>query len=432
LTPNSRVWSLAGPILITNISVPLLGIVDTAVLGHLEDSSQLAAVAIGSVVLTFLLWAFGFLRMGTTGFTANALGAGDRNAISRALNQGVSLALVIGFVIQASHLLWLNPTILLMGAADLAPISEQYIQIRLISAYPAMIGYVISGWLIGLGNARWPLVIALTINCINIFGDILFVVHFDMGAAGAAWASVIAEYCGLAIGTLAVFKVAQKNSYKINLKPELTGWSNYLKANSFLFFRTLTLLSCIAFFTAQGARLGALTVAANAILYQLVNATAYSLDAFAHATESLAGQFKGAKDRISFVLHTKAALMWSVGFASACSLLLLLFGSEILSLFSSNPQLLSLANEHLLWVAALPVLSVLSYQLDGLFIGTNNLKEMRDIMVLSAIAYLVIFYFSQGWGNHGLWLAFCTLNLCRSIGMSAAWLRVRKGWFTPE
>ncbi len=430
MTPNQRVWRLAGPIFITNITVPLLGIIDTAVLGHLSSTTPLAAVAIGATLLTFVYWALGFLRMGTTGLCAHAFGANNKHQIMSTLNKGLNVAIVMGASIHLLSFFWIPISIDLMGATQhLESTAKNYINIRLFSVYPALINFVIAGWLIGLGNAKWPLIIALSVNSVNIIGDLILVTIFDLGAEGAAIATVAADYIGLGVGAIALRSIAKSLDINLKLKLETDGWRAYLKGNTYLFIRTLILLSCITFFTAQGARLGELTLAANAILYQLVNATAFSLDAFAHATESLAGKYKGAKDELNFMIHTKITFFWSLLFAVACSTIIWLMGEQILHLFTNQQRLIEIANQYLLWVVALPILSVLSYQFDGLFIGTNNLKAMRDIMAISALIYLIVFALTRSLLNDGLWLAFCALNLSRSIGMTIAWLKLRRYWF---
>ncbi|MEQ3696379.1 MAG: MATE family efflux transporter [Pseudomonadales bacterium] len=426
---HRSVWALAGPMLVTNLSIPLLGFVDTAVLGHLDGPTDLAAVAVATAILSFVYWGFGFLRMGTTGLTANAFGANDTGQLSRLIMQGLCLALIISTLILLSQWLWRAPAISAMGAnSATSAIANNYLAIRLFSMPAVLATYVAVGWLLGIGNAKATLVIAVATNLLNILGDLLFVLVLEWGAEGAALASVIAEYVG------AVIAVSYLLHYRRKLqltKPKnwLAGWRQLIQANSALFVRTLALLFAIAFFTSQGARLGELTLAANAILYQLVAASAFALDAFAHATESLAGRFIGRKDQRAFRTHTGAALVWALVCALIISLMYYLAGSEILDLFTQQADILAVANEALPWVVLIPLVSILSYQLDGLYIGAGEYAAMRNIMVVSVIIYLSVWYVSQSWGNDGLWLAFIALNASRSALMTGHWLRARQRWF---
>ncbi|RMA82159.1 MATE family efflux transporter [Umboniibacter marinipuniceus] len=418
--------------LVTNLSIPLLGFVDTAVLGHLDGPTDLAAVAIATAILSFVYWGFGFLRMGTTGLTANAYGSNDQEQLSRLIIQGLMLAGAISLIILASQWLWRSPAISAMGAnSATSAIANNYLAIRLFSMPAVLATYVAVGWLLGIGNAKATLVIAVATNLLNIAGDLIFVLLFGWGAEGAALASVIAEYVGAFIAV--AYLLHYRRKFQLTKPKEwMAGWRHLIQANSALFVRTLALLFAIAFFTSQGARLGELTLAANAILYQLVAASAFALDAFAHATESLAGRFIGSKDRKAFRAHTGAALIWALVCALFISLMYYLAGSEILNLFTQQTDILQVANAALPWVILIPLVSILSYQLDGLYIGAGEYAAMRNIMVVSVIIYLSVWYVSQSWGNDGLWLAFIALNSSRSVLMTGHWLRARQRWFVTK
>lgn len=406
--------------------------VDTALLGHLDNPEYLSGVAVGSAIVTLILWAFGFLRMGTTGLTARAFGEQNNTQLIEALNKGVVLASGLGLCIILLSLS-LTPTVVAaMGAqSNTAVFAEEYTQIRLISAPFALLNYVTIGWLIGLGNSRWPLVMALVTNTLNILLDVLFIFHLDMGASGAAMATACADIAGSVVGAIAIKSVMQKKAihWSASLNKELR-WAPFFTQNSYLFVRTLLLLTCLTFFTSQGARLGDNVLSANTVLYQWVVLSAFALDAFAHATESFSGRYFGAQNKAAFVAHTGSAFKWAALSALFISSSYAIAGDKLIQLLTDNPAVTQVANEYLLFVILMPIISMPSYQLDGLFIGTGELKAMRDIMIISAALFLIVWLSTKSLGNAGLWWAFLTLNLSRGVGMSSIWWIKRKQWFS--
>ena len=432
-----KIWDIALPAIISNISIPLLGLVDTAILGHLEHTRYLGAVAVGAAVLSFLYWGFSFLRMGTTGLVARAVGAGNREREKEVLLQSLILALVLALLVMLTHRLWLTLGLGWMAAGpDLTPLAESYARIRIYSAPAVLMTYAVIGWFIGRQNMRWPLVIVVSTNLINVALDLLFVVVLDWKSDGAAYATVGAEYCGLAIAALVMLR-----QQRFHLGPEqrarLLRWQRYrelLNSNRYLFIRTSCLLFSFAFFTSQSASFGEDQLAANTIILNLLLFAAYGLDGFAYAAEALSGSAAGAGRLDLFYSVVWACSAWSLLSAAALSGLFGWFGGELFSLFTSHQAVVALLLEYQPWLVALPLIAAASYLLDGIFIGTARTRYMMWTMVASLLlVYLPAWYLLQPWGNHGLWAAFLLFNGARGVSLGLCYWQVsrRHGWLDP-
>lgn len=423
---NRRIWHLALPIILANLSTPLLGMVDTAVMGHLPQAHYLAAIALGSMIFSFLFWGFGFLRMGTTGLTAQAAGREDSLQIRAILAR--SLLLATGL---AGLLLLLHPLIGVLlfswieaGESALAE-AQTYFAIRIWAAPATLVNYVLWGWFLGLHNSRVALAMTLLINGLNVLLDLAFVLGLGMRTEGVALASVLAEYAGMSLGLLLLRRRLRTLPHKPSWKAILC-WQEMtalLRINGDLFIRTLLLLSALAFFTLQGARLGDLVLAANAVLMNFQMFMAYVLDGFAHAAEAVVGDALGRRDRHLFLKRLRITLVWSLGGAALFSLTYALGGMHLIHALTDLPEVRAMAGEHLLWVVLLPLLSVWSFWLDGIFIGATWGREQRNAMFLAVGLYLALWYLARPWGNHGLWLALMGLMAARGLGLGAylAW-----------
>ncbi len=434
---HHKIWRIAGPLILSNLSVPLLGLVDTAILGHLESPTYLAAVAVGSSILAFFYWGFGFLRMGTTGASAQAWGAADRDRQAQVLLQSGSLALGLGLAVLLVGP-WIAP--LAVGAMQ-APTSARelaisYLDIRLLSAPAVLLTYVAVGWLIGQQRARWALVVMVATNALNIALDYLLIMGAGLNSDGAAYASVISEYCGAGIALWAVAPALR--GLPRQTAAHMLASANYgqlLQTNSALFVRTAALLFAFAFFTAQSAGLGTSVLAANTILLNLLLFTSHGLDGFAHAAEALAGESAGRRRADEFTAVCKACGQWSLATGALLSLALLVAQNPIIALMTDLPEVRSLAHEHFAWLVALPLISVASYLLDGIFIGTLQTRWMQYTMLLCVLGiYLPAWHVSQGLGSHGLWLAFTLFNLARGLSLGLAFLHLQRRhawWTTP-
>ncbi|MEH6625449.1 MAG: MATE family efflux transporter [Motiliproteus sp.] len=415
---HRQVWKLAWPMIISNISVPLLGLVDTAVIGHLPDPRYLGAVAIGASLFSILFWGFGFLRMGTTGLTAQALGSDNHQALKLLLAQSLILAAAIGLLL----ILFQQPLISLgLRLMDPSPAvlaeARIYCNIRIFSAPAVLANYALLGWFLGLQNSRIPLALLISANLINILLDLLFVLGLEMTVDGVAWASVCADYGALTLGLWLTVNKFKELPARFDSAP-LLNWRNYselLRTNRYLFVRTLTLLFTFCFFTAQSAKLGDQALAANAVLLNFLLLISHSLDGFAHAIEALCGKFRGAKDDPRFYAVCRAATLWSLATALLLTLFFVFFGQMLIRLLTDIPTVISYAVEYLPWLILMPLIGVWSYLLDGIFIGANWFRPMQNCMLLSVLLiFLPSWYLSQPLGNHGLWLSLSLFLLARA------------------
>lgn len=431
-----RVWALAGPMILSNLSVPLVALVDSAVVGHLPHAYQLGAAAVGGSLYSLLVWTFGFLRMGTTGFAAQASGRGDGGALRRLLGQGLLLA--GGLALLGSLLVVpLLPALLalMQPGAALDALARDYLHIRLLGLPAALASYALIGWLLGTQNARAPLAMLLTCNLLNVVLDLWFVLGLDWGVAGAAWASVLAEWSGALLGLALARRRLGEYAGRADW-PALRRWASWrplLALNRDIFLRTLALQSVFLLITVQGTRLGDATVAANALLLNGLLLTAHALDGLAHALEALCGHAIGARDRLALRRSLWVSAIWSLLASLGFAALFLFAGRWFVNLQTDIAAVRAIAHAHLPFLAALPLLAVWSYLLDGLFIGATRAREMRDAMLLALALCLPLAWWLQGFGNAGLWLAFLAFMLTRSLTLGALFWRIerRGGWIPP-
>lgn len=411
--------------IVANISVPLLGIVDTAILGHLPNAQYLAAVAVGSSVLAFIYWGFGFLRMGTTGLTAQAFGGNRQRQQALIIFQSICLAAAIGLAVIA-----LSPALIGLGLSWVTPpagaesLAQQYLGIRIFSAPAVMINYAIIGWLIGRQQTRITLLVTVFTNALNIVLDVVLVIGLGLNSKGAALATLIAEYGGCLLALSLLWRqIRAFPNATISLR-DLLCWRDYqhlLRVNRHLFVRTIALLASFAFFTAQGAAQGETTLAANALLLQLLLLVAFGLDGFAHAAEALVGDAVGKQQPTLFNRVCGSCARWSLATAGAFTLLYLALGPTIIDAMTSIDAVRQQATEHLPWLILLPLVAVASYLLDGIFIGATRTAAMQTTMLMAAgLVYLPSWYLTRDWGNHGLWLAFLLFNGARGLFLGIA------------
>ncbi|GAA5171917.1 MATE family efflux transporter [Modicisalibacter zincidurans] len=429
---TQRVWALAWPIILSNITVPLLGLVDTAVVGHLPESRYLAGVTLGAMLFSFLYWGFGFLRMGTTGLTSQAQGRDDATAVRNLLGQALVMALVIGgLLIVFSRPLTALGLWLLDGSAEATAVARDYAVIRFLSAPAVLANYAILGWFLGQQNSRVTLAILVLTNSVNIVLDLLFVVGLGMASDGVAWATVIADYTALTLGLWLVRRQLAElgGVFRRERLWRLAAYRELFQVNSQLFLRTLGLLFALAFFTAQGASQGDVVVAANAVLLQFIMLTSYSLDGFAQAAEALTGRAIGRRDWNEFSAAVGAAARFSLLTTVAAMLCFTLGGTALIALLTDLPAVRETAADYLPWMILMPALAVWSYLLDGVFIGATATREMRNSVFAGLIVYLPGWWLLTGplgLGNLGLWLAFLLFTLVRSVTLGGYYLHYRR------
>lgn len=413
--------------IVSNVSVPLLGMVDTGVTGHLDNASYLGGVAVGSALFGFMFVAFNFLRMGTTGIAAQRFGADDYDGLRSALGQAVIVALIIAGVLVSLQLPIGNLGLRLLGPdPDVLAHARDYVFIRIWSAPATLVNYVLIGWFLGLQNARIPLAIVVTTNTVNILLDLLFVLVLDMKVAGVATASVLAETSGMLVGLAFVGRALR--SHPGNWAPgaltSIREYGAFFSVNANLFVRTIALVSTFTFVTAQGARLGGIVLAANAVLMNLQTLISFVLDALAHAAEALVGKAIGQKSRAAVEHSVRLTLRWSAMLAVAFCLCFAVGGPALVRLLTDLPDIRDAAYQFLPWVIVSPVISVWAYIYDGVFVGATRARDMRDMMLGAALlVFLPAWYLLQPFGNHGLWLAFTLFMAARGLGMHWAYRR---------
>jgi len=421
LPQNRDVWRIAAPMMLSNISVPLVGMVDIGVTGHLDSAVYLGAVAIGATIFGFLYSGVNFLRMGTTGITAQRFGAGDNDGLKVALGQALVVALAI-----AALLIVLQVPIATLATKILGPglgvaqYANEYFFIRIWSAPATLANYALIGWFLGLQNARVPLYIVLTINLTNIILDLVFVYLLGMKVDGVAAASVIAEFSGLAVGVSFAIRDLRRRGGLLLMShlTTLQEYTQFFAVNANLFIRTMALIFTFTFVTAAGARQGSLVLAANAILINIMHLMAFALDGLAHAAEALVGKAIGARNREALRRSVTLSLRWSLYFAFGFSVFFYFAGSWLVGLLTDLPDVIEITLQYLPWLTLLPLIAVWSYLYDGVFVGATRSREMRDIMLVSSFLVFVPAYYAFGFlGNHGLWLALTLFLACRGIGM---------------
>jgi len=407
--------------ILSNISVPFVGMVDTGVAGHLENAAYLGAVAVGTIIISFLYIGVGFLRMGTTGITAQQFGANDFNGLRITLGQSLIVAAVIASILLLFQLPFFTAAINIISPSNsVAVFTDQYFFIRIWSAPAALANFALIGWFIGLQNARIPLIIVLTINITNIILDLVFVILIGMKVDGIALASVIAEFTGLIVALGFVVRELQKHegSWLITKLTTLREYAVFLTLNGNLFVRTIALMFTFAFITAQGARQGELILAANAILMNLQYLLAFALDGFAHAVEALVGKAIGENNRAALRRSVTLALRWSLIVAVGFSILFAFSGSLLISILTNLSEVREATERYLPWLILSPLVAVWAYLYDGVFVGATLAKEMRNIMLISTfIIFVPAWYVLQFLGNDGLWLAFIFFMASRALGM---------------
>lgn len=427
---HRRVLKIAAPIVLSNATVPLLGAVDTAVVGQMGLAAPIGAVGVGAIILATLYWIFGFLRMGTSGLVAQARGAGDRAEESAILLRG----LVVGGIAGATFVVLQWP--LIAGAFMLAPASPEvetlartYLSIRIWGAPATISLYAITGWLIAQERTRGVFVLQLWMNGLNIALDLWFVLGLGWGVEGVAVATLIAEWTGLALGLwmCGPALTAWRGRARLGSRAEL---GRMFRVNRDIMLRSVALQLSFTTFVFLGARFGDVTLAANQVLLQFLEITAYALDGFAFAAEALVGQAVGARDRGQVRVASVLTSQWGAGGALALGVVFWVAGPQIIDLMSTAPEVRETARHFLPWLAVAPLIGIASWMFDGIFIGATQTREMRDAMALSVLIYAAaLAILVPTLGNHGLWAALMILNAARGITMAAYYPRIERRLF---
>ena len=418
---NKRILNLAIPNVISNLSVPMLSAVDTALMGRLENEQYLGAIAIGGIIFGFVYWGFSFLRMGVTGLTAQAYGAKDSEESTLILKRGVIVALLIALL-----LLLLQPLIAALSfhLMDASPQVEQlarsYFHIRLCAAPATLTLHVFHGWFLGMQNAKYPMFITIVVNLLNLALNFFFVKVLMMTSDGVALGTVIAQYLGL-LCTIALFLRRYRylwDGWHLKGVLHLPSLKHFFRIGRDILIRTFAVLFCHAFFTSKAAALSDAALAINAILMQFIHILAYGIDGFAFAAESLVGRYKGAREVANLKRSVLYSFCWALCLSVGFSLVFGLFGTKLLYLFTDKTDLLIGARPYLIWIAIAPPINSIAYTWDGVFVGATASAAMRNSMLVSMVVFLLAYFLLQGFGNHGLWMALTLFSIARGATLT--------------
>ncbi|MFM5857611.1 MATE family efflux transporter [Aeromonas rivipollensis] len=424
---HRAVFALALPMVFSNVTTPLLGLVDTWVIGHLGQAWFLGGVSVGATLINLLFWLLGFLRMSTTGLTAQAQGAASAEGQLDTLARALGLAVGLGLALLLLVLPFLPAIIGLSGgSSEVQVYAGDYVSVRIWSAPAALCNLVIMGWLLGMQDARSPMLLLILSNLVNMVLDAWFVLGLGWQVRGVAAASLLADYCSLGVGLWLVSRRLR------HLPAEVWqgAWSRWwqwpavrrlLGLNRDIFIRSLCLQLCFAFMTLQGARLGDVAVAANAVLLNFLMLISYGLDGFAYAVEAMVGRAIGRRDRQGLREAIVLNLGWALLIAIAFALGFALGGRQLIAHITDIPAVIAEANRQLPWLIAMPLLAVWCFLLDGVFIGATRAREMRNSMLVAVFAgFFPIWWLCQGWGVAALWAAMAALMTGR--GLTLGWL----------
>lgn len=431
---HAQVLAIALPITLSNATVPLIGFVDTAVVGQLGAPHLMGAVAIGAVIFNMLYWTFSFLRMGTTGLTAQALGAGEQREIAGHLLRALMVALACGAALVVLQVpvrgtaFWLTG-----GSAEVLAAATTYFDIRIWAAPAGLINFALLGWLIGLGRAGMAFVLQLFLNVLNIGLAVLFGLGLDGGVAGVAWAALVAENVAALAGLIVAVKIARNMGARAPFADafDAAKLRRSLSINGDLVVRSLVGYAALVVFTSEGARSGDVTLAANALLYGMMAIAIYLLDGFAFAAEALVGRSVGARDRVGFDRAVSISTLWAFLFAVALALILWLAGPAIIAFSAKSPEVQAAAFAYLVWVAISPMAGVWCFQLDGIFTGATRTRDMRNTMIVSIGVFMLAYWIlGTAFGNHGLWASYIVLFVARTVTLGVRLPGLVRGVFT--
>jgi len=423
LNINKEILRLAVPNILSNISIPLLSTVDTALMGHLSVD-HLGAVGISAMIFNFIYWNFGFLRMGTTGMTAQYFGAGKTVEINLILIRSLFISLIISGLLL---ILFIPLSTLSIELMNVIPHQQglvlEYFGIRILAA-PATLGlYVILGWYFGMQNAIFPLLITVLINLLNLGLSFYLVVGLGWGIAGVAYGTVIAQYAGFFLSLILLYTRYRAYLYiRLDIvKGKLSDWSKLISVNANLFIRTACLTFAFAFFYAQSSKEGVIVLATNVVLLQFLNWMSYGIDGFAFASESLVGKYYGARNSSGMNRAISISFVWGFILAVSYAFIFYVFGDFIIDIFTADSEVKKSTSSYLAWVAILPVISFVCYIWDGVFIGLTAAGLMMKSMVISLILYLAYYYLSGLLGHPSIWYALLIFLLARGIILTYYW-----------
>jgi multidrug resistance protein, MATE family len=413
---------LAIPLVISGISTPLLGAVDTAVVGRLPDPASIGGVAIGAVIFNTMYWLLGFLRVSTSGFTSQAEGLKDQKEVLLSFFRPTMMAALFGVLLLLFQVPILQISLNLIGGNEaVSDIAASYFSIRIWGAPFALLSYVMIGWLIGIGKVRLALATQILMNVLNILLDFIFVLGFGMGVFGVAFATLISEVTAVLFGAIVIFRAVRTDLKGIRLRMlgELEPLKRMFKVNRDLFLRTVCLLAMTIIFTSKGASMGEVILAANAILLQIHYIIAYLFGGFANASSILVGRSIGSRNRLLYKRAFYLSAQWGLASAILLSFVILFWGQEAVALFTTIKEVQVAANDQLIWMVIFPILGFWGLQVEGIFSGATQAGQIRDSILLALLLFLPVIWLTVPvLGNTGIWLSFILFSSARSFFLS--------------
>lgn len=416
---NRKILALAIPNIISNITVPLLGMVDMALVGHLGNDSLIGAMAIGVAIFNFIYWNFAFLRMGTSGLVAQAFGARNFREVGYVFVRSVSVALLVAVLLLLfRHGIGKLAFRMMEGSTETMQAAAEYFYIRLWAAPATLSLFAFQGWFIGMQNSRFPMYISIMINVVNVIFGVWFVYGLHWGIAGVAWSTVVAQYSGLLTASLLWLIYYRRFIRQVSLREsfDLRPMVRFFRVNRDIFLRTACIVIVYTFFTSASSGMGDTILAINSLLMQLFTLFSYMMDGFAFAAESLIGRYVGARNAVMVQRSLRGLLAWSGGVALLYVVIYALFWEPLLGLFTSSPAILTGAADYILWVIAVPLIGFAPFLVDGALIGATATRVMRNSVFLSTVAFFVVYFALRGVvGNNALWLAFMVFLVLRGL-----------------
>ena len=426
---NKEILKLAIPNILANLSIPILSVVDVALMGHLSNESYILSIGFGVMIFNFIYWAFGFLRMGITGMTAQEFGKGNTNEAYRLLFRGLIIAFSGAILLFLSKEALLQLALYLIDSNGL--VNEEitnYFSIRIFAA-PATLGlYVFIGWFLGKQNATLAMVVTIAVNVFNAFISYYLVSSVNLGISGVAYGTLIAQYLGFTIAIVFFLGFYRKELTKEAFSQilELSAIKKFIGVNADILIRTLCLIFSLSFFKIMSAKEGDVIGAANILLLEFVSIAAYGIDGFAFAAESISGKYFGANDKSNLKKAIRYCFYWGFGLGFVYALGYLVFGKSILEALTSQVEVVNLAMEYIGWLIVFPILSVVPFVWDGIYIGLTSSRAMRNTMLFATFFVFLPSYYilSHFFGNHGLWLAMILFVLARGVSQTILAKRV--------
>lgn len=433
LTQQDRqILKLAIPSIVANITVPLLGMVDVAIVGHMGDAVYIGAISVGSMIFNVIYWVFGFLRMGTSGMTSQALGRRDLKSVVQMLCRSMAVGLAVATIILIFQHPLKNAALAIVGPQeDVVNLASAYFDICVWGA-PAMLTlYGLSGWYVGMQNTRIPMAISIMQNVVNIAASLILVFALGMKVEGVALGTVVAQYAGLAVSLALLFKYYGRLRKHFTLEGlfKIVKMFDFFKVNSDIFLRTICLVAVNLFFLSAGARQGNLILAVNTLLVQLYIFFSYFLDGFAFAGEALCGKYYGAQNHSAYLSTVRRVFLWGWIVAVGFTIVYGVGGQPFLGLLTDEDSVVKAAASYLPWAVAVPLVGVAAFVWDGVFVGITATKGMLVSSAVATALFFALYYMLRNeWGNHALWLAFIVYMAARGVAQTVIFEKCHKNW----